>query len=77
MQANIPENEIIHSETEVIEETEEKNDKQTHTWGEDENEVGLHITASVDPSFQFSPSIAPITTLEEAQLHIHEQELLL
>lgn len=76
IQENRPENEIIHSETDIIEKPDENNDKP-HTWGEDENEVGLHITASVDPSVQFSPTIAPITTLEEAQLHIHEQEYFL
>lgn len=36
-----------------------------HTWGEDENEVGLHITESVDPSVYLSPGNLPLSTFEE------------
>lgn len=48
---------------------------EEHTWGEDENEVGLHITESVDPTIPLSPSHLPITTLEEAVLNIDHIEL--
>lgn len=53
---------------------EEEKPEEVHTWGEDENEVGLHITESVDPTITLSPSHLPVTTLEEAVLNIDSLE---
>ena len=47
---------------------EEEPAAEKHTWGEDENEVGLHITESVDPNLCLSPGNLSMIALADKEL---------
>lgn len=57
---------------ETTKEVHEEGSKQNHVWGEGEDEIGLHITSSVEPLqslHEQTDSVTPMT-LENAVLEI-------
>lgn len=57
---------------ETTKEVHEEGSKQSHVWGEGEDEIGLHITSSVEPLqslHEQTDSVTPVT-LDNAVLDI-------